>query len=297
MTMGGKHPKPDYVAALRRTAFDDETWEKLLNYANPENPVLLSAESCFPLVIAEAKRGAVGIQEAEFQSTQAAAMAVRQQIHLLWAAYGKTYQLVQELYGQALVFTVCYNHDAVIISAHYALLKERTQDKLEFYRCKISFLSLTMNDGRDENKPNTFVENVYKICGPKHLKRLQDAAKKLPGLATSTGMSFNTSQLGLGDDGSQVPIDNTFKKPSLPPSAQAAQELAEIRAIMEGQRADLKAQLELMEVQRTDLKAQLEQQRKDFMAQLKQKEDDMEKQRKDDRAQLDKLMELLAKRG
>ena len=32
MIMGGKHPKPDYVAALRRTAFDKETWDKLEMY-------------------------------------------------------------------------------------------------------------------------------------------------------------------------------------------------------------------------------------------------------------------------
>jgi len=28
-TMGGKHPKPDYVAGLRQSAFDSKTWEKL----------------------------------------------------------------------------------------------------------------------------------------------------------------------------------------------------------------------------------------------------------------------------
>lgn len=152
MTMGGKHPKPDYVAALRRTPFDNETWKKLLSYATPENPVLLSPESCFPLVIAEAERGITGILEAEFQAVHAAAIAVKQQIHLFWAAYGKSDELVRELYGQALVFTVCHNHDDVKISAHYALFNEGTQDKLEFYRNRIANLSLLTNNGKDINR-------------------------------------------------------------------------------------------------------------------------------------------------
>ena len=304
MTMGGKHPKPDYVAALRRTAFDNDTWDKLQNYANPENPVRLSAESCFPLVIAEAKRGTIGLQEAEFQSTQAAAMAVKQQIHLLWAAYGKSHPLVEELYGQVLVFTVCHNHDEVIISAHYALLKENTQDKLEFHRSKIAFLSLTMNEGRDENKPNTFIENVYKTCGPVHLERIQQAAKRLPDPAKSTGMSFNASELGLGDDDSPSSEDNIFKKPSLPPSARAAQEFAELRALMEEQRADFKSQIEVQRIQLEQQKKESKEKKEALRTQMEQQKKEMEQQRKESkeekellRKQIEKLMELLSKKA
>ena len=62
-TMGDKHPKPDYVAGLRRSAFDEETWDKLMNYGTPDTPVLLSTATCFPLLIAEAKREVLGYKK------------------------------------------------------------------------------------------------------------------------------------------------------------------------------------------------------------------------------------------
>ena len=148
--MGDKHPKPDYVAGLRRSAFDEETWDKLMNYGTPDTPVLLSTATCFPLLIAEAKRGSIGLQEAEYQAIHGAAIAVRSQIRLFWQAYGKSHAKVKELYGQALVYSVCLNHDLVYILAHYATLKEGTTDQVEYYYCKLKIYSLTMEDGKDQ---------------------------------------------------------------------------------------------------------------------------------------------------
>lgn len=263
--MGGSIPKPDYVAGMRRSAFDQKTWDSLQKYATPDTPVLLSQLTCYPLVLAEARSGAMSIQEAMLQAIHAAAIAVKAQIKLHWEAYGEYDDKVKELYGEPLVFTICHDHDEVQIMAHYALLQE---GKLQFHYSRLKMLSLTMNQGRDQNLPNTFVENVYRMCGPLHSERIRGAAKKLsekePKNLTEkesdTDMSFGASQPGLGDDDSQDSVNNVFKKPSLSPSVMVARELAEFRTLMEKQTADLKEQLEM---ERADFKAQLEQAREE----------------------------------
>lgn len=318
-TMGGRHPKPDYVAGLKRSAFDSKTWDTLMNYATPDAPVLLSPDMCFALVLAEAKRGTNGIQTALLQAVQGAAIAAKSQIKLFWEAYGETHPKVTELYGKPLIFSVCHNHDEVHLLAHYVLLES---GELQFCHSKLALLSLTMNEGKDQNIPNNFVENVYKKCGPIHLKRLREAGtalrerrereereettrnegeEQLEGRSqASTGISFTASQLGLGEDASKDSEPSIFKKPSLPPSARAAQELAEIRKSLEEQRKFMEQQRESMEQQREFMEQQLadgrrreEQQREDF----KTRETQLQTQLEQQKAQMDKLMEMLSRKS
>ena len=295
-TMAGKHPKPDYVAGLRRGVFDSATWNSLARYATPDTPVLLSPDMCFPLLLGEAKRGQDGIQLALMQAIHAGAIAVKSQISLHWAAYGKTHAKVTELYGQPLVFSVCHNHEEVYLLVHYALFE---LGKLQFYHAKLKQVNLTMYGGRNQDQPNNFVENVYKTCGPLHLARIKEAAKKLreedekkrkeekekekekqkqkqrgeqreeARSQPSTGVSFGTAQLGLEDDasdgtaseGSQDSGTGLFKKPKLPESAQTAKELALIRRLMEEQKTDFEQRTKEQKVEKEKLERQLEEQR------------------------------------
>ena len=55
-TIGSIQPRPNYVAGLRECSFDPGSWEKLMNYANPARPFLLSplnlprrSKPCTPL--------------------------------------------------------------------------------------------------------------------------------------------------------------------------------------------------------------------------------------------------------
>ena len=171
--MGGKHPNPSYAVGLQPSAFTATTLDKLMDYHTPLTPVVLGREICYPLVIAEVC-DAQGIYEAQMQAVKAGAIAVNSQIQLFQRAYGELHAKTKELYGQALVFSLCHSHDEVQIFAHYA---ERQCQELQFHRRKLAIISLTTNNGKYQNLPNTFVENVYKTYGPIHLKRIREAAE------------------------------------------------------------------------------------------------------------------------
>jgi hypothetical protein len=305
-TLGSTQPKPDYVAGLRMSAFDSSTQEKLVDYATPATPVLLTSEICFPLVIGEVKSSKIGLQEAQAQALHAASIALKSIISLHWQAYGKEHEKVKELYGKALVFSLCHNHNMVHASAHYAILEENSIDKLQFHRQELAFWSLTLNGGRDKDKPYNFVENVYKVCGPTHLKMIKEAAEQLPDPRQWASRSVDTYQSVTGQNQQigETPGNDALVKLQAVMKEQKEeglrreqklekmleQQRAESKAQLEQQRADSKAQLEQqrlqLEQQKADNKAQLEQQRAESKAQLEQ-------QKADSKIQMDQLQEII----
>lgn len=77
-----------------------------------------------------------------------------------------------------------------------------------------------------------------------HLKRVQEAAKILPGSATSTGtgLSFDASHIVLEGDVTEVEIplvdsqnseDGRFKKPAIPASARQVRDFKALLQMME----------------------------------------------------------------
>ena len=311
--MGSTRPKPDYVAGLRRKAFSKEIFEQLRNYATPFRPFLFTPDICYPFLIAEAKTGDEGLAKADRQNIHSAGIAIRSIIELHWAAYGKEDTRVQQLYGQALVFTISHNHDAVHIYAHFAVLVDGSLDQLKFHRYQIALYSLNMLNGRDQDKPYTFVRNVYDYHAPQHLQRIVDAADRLrakhkprshsPAPSKATGLSFAAPNVSLNETASQQDSQEThsqdndiFPKPSESASASQMKEMVKLREQIdklleqleqlrrESKEKELRTQ-EQLEQQRRDSKEkeetmqlrmqeQLEQQRRDNIQQLEQQRRD-----------------------
>lgn len=216
--MGSAIPKPDYVAGLASEAFSRDKLEPLRNYATLETPFLFTHNLGFPFLICEAKNGDEGLNKAHRQNIHSAAIAVKAIHELHWAAYGKNDQRAKELHGKILVFTIAHDHEMVHIYGHFALPAVAMPDVLAFHRCQIGVFSLTTLDGRDLNKPQNFVRNVYDKFVPQHLKRIKEAAKNLPPQEPRTGASFAFSMQSLNnadysvtetqDDGSsQIPAE------------------------------------------------------------------------------------------
>ena len=208
-TMGSTIPKPVYVAGLSQEAFSSDELDSLRNYTTFTTPFMFTPHLCFPFLICETKSGDEGMNEGHRQNLHSAAIAVRAIFELYWAAYGKSDRRVKELYGQVLVFTIAHNHEIVYIYGHFAVLSAETPETLAFHRCQITVLSLTALDGKDLNKPQNFVRNVYDKFAPEHLKRIKEAAKKLPSPDPRTGASFAASGLSLRDTQSQQGFQET----------------------------------------------------------------------------------------
>lgn len=202
-TLGSTIPKPDYVAGLSPGDFSSDELESLQNYATLTTPFLFTPNLCFPFLICEAKDGDQGLNKAHRQNLHSAAIAVRAIIELHRAAFGKSDRRVKELYGQVLVFTVAHNHEIVHTYGHYAVLVANTADTLAFHRFQIAVFSLTAFEGKNLNKPQNFIRNMYDMFAPEHRKRIKNAAKKLPLPDPRTSASFAASAPSLGYTQSQ----------------------------------------------------------------------------------------------
>ncbi|KAL9099338.1 MAG: hypothetical protein Q9163_005154 [Psora crenata] len=263
-SMGSTNPKPDYVAGLSQKAFSSDELARLRNYATLTTPFLFTPNLCFPFVICEAKDGDEGMNKAHRQNLHSAAIAVRAIHELCWAAYGKSDHRVKELNGKVLVFTIAHNHDTVHIYGHFALSANALD--LGFYRVLIAVFHLTTFDGRDLNKSQNFVRNVYDKFAPQHLNRIKEAAKKLPPpdpLVDPALLAYGPS----AETESSRQSDSRFKIPGEPASAIRHREL------MQQLEKDMEQQRKEMEQQRKEMEQRMEHQmeqrlRKEVMEQM-----------------------------
>ncbi len=201
-TMGGKRPKPDYIAGLLQTAFTEEEIDKLENYARPDRPFRFTPELSFPFLMCEAKTGEVGLNEADRQNIHSASIAVRAIVMLYREAFGHTApHRVRELYGKVLAFTVSHDNDRVLLYGHFAVAN--ISGELEFYHYPIDIISLTIRDGVGRYRAYNFVWNVYEKFAPDHRKRIKDAVAHLPSPAKRTALSFSASDMDLGEPDSE----------------------------------------------------------------------------------------------
>ncbi|KAI9777639.1 MAG: hypothetical protein M1835_005190 [Candelina submexicana] len=199
-TMGGKKPKPDYIAALRSSAYTKEEIDKLENYAQPKRPFRFTPELSYPFLMCEGKPGTVGLNEADRQNIHSASIAVQAIFALYDEAFGDTApHRVQELYGKILVFSVSHDNDKFVLYGHFAVAESDTSNNLRFYRHPINVYSLTMNDGADLYKGYNFISNVYEKFGPIHRKRIKDAAARLPTPVRRTSLSFAASNMSVDE--------------------------------------------------------------------------------------------------
>lgn len=332
-TMGHTQPKPDYVAGLREKAFDSATWDKLNNYATPATPVFVTGIICYPMLIGEVKSPWAGMQVAGEQSTHAAVIAVKQQFSLYWTAYGEDSPIVDQLYGQVLVFSICHNNNMVEVFAHYALPKQgrglRTEQSEAGKLVKADSQKIQSKKAAPSKKAKSQKADPKKKAQSQKANSKEVKTKTLPSLE----LEFYRKQIGMwsltmndGRDQDQAysfveHLHETFSPTHLKRIRAAAELLPE-----PGPKTSLSfgtGQLSIgSDSQETELKqgnqeilandaliqelaavrTLMEQQRADFKLQLEQSQQREEKQMAESKAreeklrsQLDKLMEMLSK--
>ena len=315
-TMGGKKPKPDYIAGLLQAAFTEEEINKLENYARPDRPFRFTPELSFPFLMCEAKTGEVGLNEADRQNIHSASIAVRAIVVLYQEAFGHIApHRVRELYGKVLAFTVSHDNDRVLLYGHFAVAKPNFPGELEFYRYPIDLFSLTIRDGADRYRAYNFVWNVYEKFAPDHRKRIKDAVANLPSPAKRTGLSFFASDMDLGEPDSEQNSQDTpsqgegqdelLVQQAMPPPSNAGTTESEQVQKLEQEKAALNERIEQMNGQLnsfittnlhtnsgndsevvTMLRQELERQRQE----AKQREDQLREESKQRHAE---LMDLL----
>ncbi|KAI9893165.1 MAG: hypothetical protein M1814_000713 [Vezdaea aestivalis] len=279
-TMGSTKPRPDYVAGLQRKAFTKDETEKLQNYTTLERPFLFTPNICFPFLICEAKTGLIGMDNAKRQNIHSGSIAVAAIITLFQNAFSKDSDEVKGLFGKILVFTVSHDNSIAKLYGHCALADNNARGFACYYH-EIALYSLTINEGRDRYKMYNFTVNLYRDFAPEHLKRIQKATAKLPEPEPRTSLSFDASQMELGDTNSQPNSEGQILPPPVPSS-----EVSKLQRQRKKDQEDAKKQIDI-------LVKQLDQQRED----AKQQNNILVEQLKQQKEQMERLMKLLEKKA
>ncbi|KAK3670786.1 hypothetical protein LTR78_009358 [Recurvomyces mirabilis] len=236
-TMGSSRPKPDFTAGLKRSAFSDEEDTKLQNYSTAQRPYLFTPDLVFPFLICEAKIGRIGLDNADTQNIHSASIATRAILSLYTSTFGMDHDYTKDLFGRILVFTVSHNNRVVSLYGHYAVPDGSIgKDSFKYFRHDIAMFSLTLYGGKERFRAYTFVKKVYEEFAPQHVARIRRAVLSMPSPTARTGLSFATSDVTLGEDGSQSRSEVTsqehevFKIPDEPASALQSRELVSMRA-------------------------------------------------------------------
>ena len=121
--MGSTLPKPDVAVGLSAEVLSVEELDKLKNhYASPSRSICFTPFLYFPFLIAEAKTGYIGLENAHLQNIHSASIAVRAIVKLYQAAFKtKDPKRFEDVFNQILVFTVSHDNGSVVIYGHFAV--------------------------------------------------------------------------------------------------------------------------------------------------------------------------------
>ncbi|KAF4547229.1 Hypothetical protein D9617_51g088930 [Elsinoe fawcettii] len=280
-TMGSTRPKPDYCAGLLAGAYTQPELAALQAYASAQRPVFFTPELSFPFLVCEAKTGETGLNQADRQNIHSASIAVRAIVELFKTAFGvQDTARVTDLYGRMIVFSVSHDNDRAQVYGHFCVQKEAARDDLEFYRYPITLVSLSAAEGVDKGRIYSFIRNVYDHFVPEHLQRIK------------TGITFSTSELGLGEAGSQE-LDGAdeCRVPGTPASTIESEQMRRLILQMEQQKRSAEQHEQLMEQQKRQMQEQMEHQKRQMQEQMEQQKRQMEQQMEHMNNELRKLRE------
>lgn len=161
-----------------------------------------------------------------------------------------------EVDRKILAFSVAHNDTTVNIFGHFATVEEQ---KLTFFRCRLYYGDLPA----DFAKPYNIIRAIYDVFFPQHLARIKGALDRMRGRELE---SF-ASQLDLDEDSQENAASQPssqeqgkFKRPSLPSTDRIQQENDRLRD------------------QISVLLREQQQEREDFMKELRERREQMERQ-------------------
>ena len=255
-----KLPQPDRTKAYRPSAFTDVERRKLGLNPGCASWFTTREGMLFPYFTCEVKCGKEALDIADRANLNSMTIALRIVVELHRRA-----GMLMTIHRKILGFSLSHDHGFVRIYAHYPHVDG---DNMTYWRRIIREFSYADKDAQERATAYTFVWNVDTKFAPVHLKRLKQAISQLPDPVSQPFEIETLSSVPPGSNRGTTPStpatstsNPTFVKPG-PPKRLTIANLAQQ---LEQQRKDFMAQLA---EQQGQSKEQFEQQRKDFMAQL-----------------------------
>ena len=118
------------------------------------------------------KCGAAALDIADRQNAHNMTLAVRGTVELF-----RLMKREKELHREILAFSISHDHETVRIYGHYPVIDG---DKTNFYRHPIKKFDITSEEGKDKWTSYKFIQNVYDVWMPTHLKRICSVIDALP---------------------------------------------------------------------------------------------------------------------
>ncbi|OAL29719.1 hypothetical protein AYO20_09103 [Fonsecaea nubica] len=214
----GPTPRPDITVGIRPSAFTSTETAKLHTHASRLTPTIFTQRVYFPFLVCGAKGNETPIVQSERQCLRSCSIAVNAIIQLYQRLGIKE---ASKLSKEILVFSVSHTFDSFKIYGHFALIEE---SKTTFHRHLVMQVGLGYDGDHFRNGKECydFVIKLYDHFYPKHLKRIQDALRKMGNPAppsTASLMSLNPKPAVGGTEETETPEKaiTTFKKRDIPP--------------------------------------------------------------------------------
>lgn len=165
--LGKNIPKPDHAVGFAESAFTPGQISKLQALSSEDFSAQTTMDQYLPFIACEAKQNKTSVDIGELQNLNNLGVALRAVVHLFRLA-GKL-ELIEE---QILGFSIAYNGRIVSINAHYATFSNGTA---KYWRENIWCASFASPDEALRWTSYGFVQNVYLVWAPAHLKRVMKA--------------------------------------------------------------------------------------------------------------------------
>ena len=245
----GPHPKPDFAAGLKISAFTNQETKQLKKWSTISCPIKVTDHMYFPFLVCDVKSANGKLIEAERQIMHSASIAVKTIVEL----YPRESQ--KEVCGNILAFSVAFNHEQVKLFGHYAHMTD--EGMVQFCRHPIS--SFLYNEPGHQGKAYNFVRKVYTDFVPVHLKRIRNALSLLASRSPESSYEVND------DNNREPPESQADMSWSIPTLRQSAMEEGQMswmyRELEEGRKREEQHQQELRELreQQSQLQASINQ--------------------------------------
>lgn len=220
-----KRPQPDYSVGFTEDAFSAEQHNKLKPWIGDalekdQSPFMGMYMMYFPFLTCEVKCGSASLDVADRQNALSMTIATRG-VARLFREVGRE----KELDGEAVGFSVSHDTRSVLIFAHYV---ESTERGILCWREEVRTFCFTELDGKERGTSYRFIQNLYQIWAPMHLKRIHSAIDQLPEVPSTRHESLKGYHrlawlslhhgLEKSDDTAQTFLcDRPSKKPRLQP--------------------------------------------------------------------------------
>lgn len=275
--LAGPQLRPDLAIGLFSSAFTSEEIDKLNNYTASDNWTRFTGEMYFPFLMCEVKCGKESLDAADRQNMHSTSVAIRAIVRIEQEA--DKYRLEKKmasLNGQILVFSISHDQKDARLYGHYASIHG---EKWTYHRYFIRSFNL-FPERDDIFALHNFVQNLFKIHLPIHVRRLKDALAAFPepGVLSSAASGMTST-----DENSQQNPENRdadgFVVPGAPASLNRSEEAAtkqQMDILVQKMEKMKREQLEQQRQESKDREERIRQESKDREERMRQESKDRE---------------------